>query len=589
MPRLESNRARAALLGIAVGDALGWPVEGRGARVGGTAKLVPRLEFEAWRRREGGSYGAHEQTVRAGDVSDDTQLTLAVARSLVRGPRWYEHLTSVELPLWTVYERGGGGASKRASQSWLRGQEPWSSEVRPENVRRYFEAGGNGAAMRVLPHCIEAQGRARGYEELSARLDLDAAATHGHPRALVGSRVYGWAAWWALQRTNKLAYGELLERTIDAAEDWGARPALPSSWIDAARRHGYDFDAAWGKVVAETLVLLREGRDGLAHGAVAIDRDVLERLGAFSKASGSGTVTATAAIFLAGRYLSQPQQGLLTAAFSRGADTDTLAAMTAGLLGCLAGDDWLWPLSRRVQDADYVGSLAEQLLSTDDTAPPSTPFTTRTRTQLYRWLDSAAHGEIGHLDPFGEIRIAGISDHDVRSQFVRSWDLKAETGQTLMIKRYDKGRDGAPRWRSAGPQGSPTSSADRSMGNHAEELRAGLVLRVHDLERARIFYEQIVGLSVTRTSPRFVSFGWLALESTGSEEQLPLTPDVPATASAIRVYLAPERVSQALRALTSEGISAETIQQNGKTVLRTADPDGHRVEFWERNGTPPPV
>jgi ADP-ribosylglycohydrolase/catechol 2,3-dioxygenase-like lactoylglutathione lyase family enzyme len=583
MRPIEESRAIGALLGVAVGDALGWPMEDRAGRVGGTSNIVPRLEFEDWCRREGGGYGPHEQLVRSGSVSDDTQLTLAVARSLLRGEAWFDHFTGVELPVWTIYERGGGGATKRAAQNWLRGRPPWSPKERTENIRRYLGAGGNGAAMRCLPHCIWSP---QGYENLVDRLDVDGLATHGHPRALVGSRVFAWAAQWALSRVEKLGYGELLERSIEAVAEWGAPPRIDAWQRELARRaEPEDAEALWLQVVDETVRLLRIGSDGLAKGAVAVDRQVLDRLGAFGKASGAGTVTAVASIFLASRYATQPQQGLLTAAFARGADTDTLAAMTGGLLGCLSGDQWLSPLTDGVQDASYVTDLASCLIKHEVTQSPpqeDVRFTTKSRTSLYRWLDDATCGDSAELVPFGKIRVTEITDFESRLQFIRSWGLATEVGQTLLCKRYDKGRDGVPRWRSTAVPNA-TKPATSAVG----EMRAGLVLRVSDMSRTRLFYEDLVGLPVTRASDRYVSFGWLALEPR-DQPQLPLD-ESPHGTAAIRIYVPPERLKLALRALEESGFPLATHKRDGKPVIRTADPDGHPVEFWLRNGTTPPV
>ena len=76
-PGLLPQRAEAAMLAAAVGDALGWPQENRASRVGGRRGVEPELEFSEWRRREGGSYAPHEETIAAGTYSDDTQLILA--------------------------------------------------------------------------------------------------------------------------------------------------------------------------------------------------------------------------------------------------------------------------------------------------------------------------------------------------------------------------------------------------------------------------------------------------------------------------------------------------------------------------------
>src|SRR5687767_1098665 len=91
-----AEAARGAMLAFAVGDSLGWPLETRGNRVGGTRDLRPELALREWTRREGARHAPHEETMPAGVYSDDTQLTLAVARAL-RYEAWWEYFTEVEL------------------------------------------------------------------------------------------------------------------------------------------------------------------------------------------------------------------------------------------------------------------------------------------------------------------------------------------------------------------------------------------------------------------------------------------------------------------------------------------------------------
>jgi ADP-ribosylglycohydrolase/catechol 2,3-dioxygenase-like lactoylglutathione lyase family enzyme len=584
---IDPSRVRGGLLGLAVGDALGWPIEDRGGRVGGTAKVVPEWRLTDWRRREGGSYSPHEQPVAAGAFSDDTQLTLAVARSVECGEVWWDDFTGLELPLWTVYERGGGGATKRAAQSWLRGRSPWSESQRGDAISRYFAAGGNGTAMRCLPHCVVADDP----DALARRLDLDAIATHGHPRALLGSRVFGWAVWWGLRRRQSLRYGELIARVIEAAPEWAARPELPANWREAEARHAVAFDDEWQKTVDEVLDLLATAKRGIDDGALAVDGPVLDRLGVFGGHKGAGTVTAVAAVFLATRYVSQPQQAMLAAAFARGADTDTLAAMTGALLGALNGEDWLWPLAQHVQDAQYLQQCATILAGRSTTTAPRGRFDAAGRSALYRWLDEASIGSTAALASFGRIEITDVTDFDGRSQFVRSWSLRTEAGATFEVKRYDKGKDGRPRWNStpavserAGE--APASDASQPVDAASRSPRAGLVLKVADLNRAARFYVDIVGLEIQRETSRYVSFGWLALEPDGRAGQLALDPGKPSADAVIRVYLVSEALSQVRTRVERLGLLSGDVEGAG---FRAADLDGHAIEFMVLNGTAPPV
>jgi len=111
--------------------------------------------------------------------------------------------------------------------------------------------------------------------------------------------------------------------------------------------------------MADLLITAREGMHG---GALALDRDVMERLGCFNqRVNGAGTVAAGAAVFLMSRYAVAPGGGVLESAFARGADTDTIASMTGALLGALLGAQALTDLDTNVQDGS---ALAEAGAST---------------------------------------------------------------------------------------------------------------------------------------------------------------------------------------------------------------------------------
>ena len=160
-------KAKGAFLALAAGDALGWPQEDAAERAEQCRRhfAADRVSGRG-RRRSGGRYRPYEETIAAGEYSDDTQLTLAVARSRANhGADWWKAFMQVELPRWTIYERGGGGATKRAAQAWLAGSSPWQigQDRRGTPVlRRRRQRGGHArAAARPLPRGSGRSGRPR--------------------------------------------------------------------------------------------------------------------------------------------------------------------------------------------------------------------------------------------------------------------------------------------------------------------------------------------------------------------------------------------------------------------------------------------
>ncbi|MGE5504193.1 MAG: ADP-ribosyl-[dinitrogen reductase] hydrolase [Actinomycetota bacterium] len=154
------DRALGAFLGLAVGDALGATVE-----------FMTRREIEA-------KYGVHRKMIgggwlhlHPGQVTDDTEMALALARSLVR--------------------KGGFDAADACDEfaAWLKGGPVDVGNTCRRGIRRYMLHGttegaacdgdaGNGAAMRNLPVALATLGRPGLLEAWSL---AQARITHHHP------------------------------------------------------------------------------------------------------------------------------------------------------------------------------------------------------------------------------------------------------------------------------------------------------------------------------------------------------------------------------------------------------------------------
>lgn len=436
---LPLDKAEGAFLALAAGDALGWPQEMPRYVRGGSASKEAHVEFKDWSRRSGGRFHPYEETIGSGHYSDDTQLTLAIARSRTsHRSSWWKAFTRMELPLWLLYERGGGGATKRAAGAWAEASPPWRSKRR-ERVRQYFDAGGNGVAMRVLPHALFHAGQ-DGPASLMHDVVLDGSATHGHPRALVGATAYAYAAWSLARKTGTLRFGELLETLLDGASEWSRFPEsarTEKSWLEVADdATNARFRRIWDQTTREMLDLLKKARKGLQAGALADDREVLGELGCFGRAKGAGTSSAAGAAYLTARHAAQPVQGVLRAAFERDADTDTLAAMTGGLLGCLAGVEWLPQPWLQVQDAKYLRDMAARVARGPDGAAED-PFEPVPHPQSI--LSSLEPNEGGEMELGGTTRvvISALPDPNPigRSVVVHAWRLRTADGQTMYVKK----------------------------------------------------------------------------------------------------------------------------------------------------------
>ncbi|MDX2087840.1 MAG: ADP-ribosylglycohydrolase family protein [Kofleriaceae bacterium] len=579
-------RVEGAFTALAAGDALGWPHEFLSRK----QRVQPTPAFRDWQRRSGGRFQPHTESIRAGEYSDDTQLTLAVARSrLTAGTSWWAHFTRNELPLWMLYERGGGGATKRAATSWLRGVAPWKQSEAP-SVARYFEAGGNGVAMRVISHAVF-HADAQEPTGLLRDVVLDGTATHGHPRALVGAAAYAFAAWWLLRAQHTVGFGELLTVLLDSSSKWGAVPSsAKTEWFDAANSSLRDYEKLWVAVVDETRQLLLLAQRGLEEGALADDEDVLDRMGAFSKEKGSGTVSTAAAIYLAARHAAQPVQGVLRAAFALGSDTDTIAAMTGGLVGALGGSDWLPPEWSALQDLQYLRQIANKVAAraTPEGAPSEhPPVTTKALDQI---LDSLVGGHQGVLD-LGGTRQARVVDlyrptPSTASINVAGWQLATSDGQTLYVTKVSKKSkeetaQTAPARRPSEP---PVKQQPTRTEQRLEARAGGIKLTVADLATSTAFYEGL-GLVAVKKTKRFVSFGAVSLVEAQTAVELSrgaVTEDKPSRRNRVELHVS--NIEVAHRRLAESGRQIQSIIESswGEPSFHVLDPDGNLVELIEK-------
>jgi ADP-ribosyl-[dinitrogen reductase] hydrolase len=173
---VSNDAATGALLGLACGDALGRPVEFQSAE---------SIDTHHGTVTEMLGHGTHGQP--AGTVTDDTDLALCIARSLVEQERfdgqdiadrfleWYEQ-GPFDIGLMTAdairaYDRG---------VSWRdAGQEVWQDSVEGSNA-------GNGSVMRCTPHGIAF---ADDFETLVRVSERSSAITHYDPRCTYGCAI----------------------------------------------------------------------------------------------------------------------------------------------------------------------------------------------------------------------------------------------------------------------------------------------------------------------------------------------------------------------------------------------------------------
>ena len=172
-------RARGALLGTFVGDALGMPFEGTAAE--DIPECVEMIDARLGR----------------GTYTDDTQMMIALAESLLeRGQVDDEHLARAFQAAYDP-KRGYGGGTRRVLALWAAGTPVTAaaSQVFDGKGSR-----GNGAAMRIAPIAVRF---AHDPDALCDQATRSARLTHAHPVG-VDAAVVQAAAIGAALRTDDI-------------------------------------------------------------------------------------------------------------------------------------------------------------------------------------------------------------------------------------------------------------------------------------------------------------------------------------------------------------------------------------------------
>jgi ADP-ribosyl-[dinitrogen reductase] hydrolase len=224
------DRYRGCLVGLAAGDALGGPVE-----------FISRQELatrfpDGVRDFTGGGW----LSLESGEITDDTQMTLDLARSLaVDG--------TVNLPdlarrfvQWAAGHPKDIGATTRTAIAQLAEGVAWDEA----GERVYREslpkgAAGNGSVMRCAPVAL----RFRTDPHALVRVSIDTARmTHADPRCTAGAVVVNQAIASLLEDAPPEAAIAASLSGVDQADLVKAIRALPELEWDQIRSGGYVVD-----------------------------------------------------------------------------------------------------------------------------------------------------------------------------------------------------------------------------------------------------------------------------------------------------------------------------------------------------------
>lgn len=332
---VAKRAATGALTGLALGDALGFPTEFH--------------DVPAILARHGDWRGM--QPPRPALVTDDTQMTLALARALrtalADGPLTAGRL---EGPLREEYvawwrspdnDRAPGGTCLRACALLSDGARRWQDASQPGSK-------GCGANMRVAPLGLVPGLTA---EQRAGAAQLQAALTHGHPTALAASDLtahavhllaHGTEPTGLVGRLRSYAY----ENRFRYHEAW-----LGDLWTRAGDASPEEYIARGWDECLEMLTRLQE-----AVPTVSPETDPC-------RATGEGWIAEEALAtgllcFLL--FVGEPVTALRRAACTAG-DSDSIACLTGAFAGAWHGAD-VWPAewTERLEHGPELAAFGRQ-------------------------------------------------------------------------------------------------------------------------------------------------------------------------------------------------------------------------------------
>ena len=337
-----NEKYNAVLIGCALGDTLGMPVEGwKKAQIEKYVKRITKpigpvllkdKDGKLIEQDEFGKLKYFAKDLRRGDITDDTILTLALAESIVENKRLnLEDIAKKQANEYTIRLRpdrscigGFGGTTMEGFKNLLNGI--------PYDKSGIIGGPGNAPAMKMSPVGIY-MNEMVSYNEGLEKAELIGEITHLDPRSIVSGIVQAHAVYSLLNNYSRFNFLEALARISDKYE----RP--PKS----------EFKLYEKGTLTSRLNWIKDNKD-------ASVQEAFNYLGNNSLVFRSYPF----AVFMFQKYWDNPIEGLLETV-NWGGDCDSTGAMYGALCGAKNGmifpKEWISELN----DLDKINKISQGL------------------------------------------------------------------------------------------------------------------------------------------------------------------------------------------------------------------------------------
>jgi len=308
------NKVRGVLFGLAVGDALGVPVEFRSRENLKNSPVKGMIGYGSWNQP-------------VGTWSDDSSLAFCLAESLSRGydlndiagnfVKWYQQ------GYWGAHHKvfDVGGATRFAIERLIKGVSPLLSGGMME------EDNGNGSLMRIIPLLFHIKDLP--LEQRYIKVKEVSSITHAHFRSVFACFIY-------------LEIALLILNGATASEALPAMREIIKEFADKKNFNKTEL-ALFSRILDEDIKILKE-----------------------SSIHSGGYVLNTFEASIWCLVNTENYEDAVLKAVNLGNDTDTTACVTGGLAGLLYGYDaipqvWIHEVARKADIEDLANRLFKSI------------------------------------------------------------------------------------------------------------------------------------------------------------------------------------------------------------------------------------